>query len=188
LNVDGIDAFSVSFETRPILVLSSDKGATDRSRFDAAHELGHIVMHDEPDDDEHARIEKQAHWFAAAFLAPSEDLAEELPDEVDWDQFAMLKKRWGLSMAALLMRARDLKRISDADYVRGMKFMSMKGWRKKEPVQLGAPERPILLGKAVAALSGVGALHEIAGEADLPIGLIEAIVGASTDSRPRVEI
>lgn len=41
-----LDAFSIPFPAeRPIVVLGDDKGHFDRSRFDAAHELGHLVMH-----------------------------------------------------------------------------------------------------------------------------------------------
>jgi Zn-dependent peptidase ImmA (M78 family)/DNA-binding XRE family transcriptional regulator len=189
LNVNEIDAFSVAFEARPIVVLSSDKGAVDRSRFDAAHELGHLVMHRAPEEDEHARIERQAHWFAAAFLAPAEQLVYELPDHADWQRLATLKRRWGLSMSSLLIRARDLKRISDAEYVRAMKYMSMKGWRKTEPVQLGHPERPTLLGKATELLPTTGAsLKTLAEGAGLPVQLVDAIVGASTEHRPRIEV
>jgi Zn-dependent peptidase ImmA (M78 family)/DNA-binding XRE family transcriptional regulator len=184
-----IDAFSVFFEARPLIVLSSDKDAADRSRFDAAHELGHLVMHVNPNADEHARIEKQAHWFAAAFLAPTDELVEELPTYVDWQQLAQLKRRWGLSIASLLMRARDLKRISESEYVQAMKYMSMKGWRKREPVQIGAPERPSLLGKASQALSDAGVTVDLIGaEVGLPSQFVDEILGASVDRRPRVHI
>lgn len=189
LNVAEIDAFSVAFDSRPIVVLSSDKDAADRSRFDAAHELGHLVMHRQPNEEDHGRIERQAHWFAAAFLAPSDQLADELPDRADWQRLALLKRRWGLSMGSLLIRARDLKRISEAEYVRAVKYMSVKGWRKREPIQLGQPERPSLLAKAVEVLPKAGvSLESLAEEAALPFQLVDSIVGASTDQRPRVEI
>lgn len=189
LKVEGIDAFSVAFDSRPVVVLSADKGAADRSRFDAAHELGHLVIHQEPNEDEHKIIEKQAHWFAAGFLAPADEIEDELPRFVDWQQLAMLKGRWGLSMASLLVRSKDLRRISEAEFERAMKFMSMKGWRKSEPVQLGTPERPTLLEKATDALSLAGmSLRAVAEEANLPYQIVEQIIGASTDKRPRVEI
>lgn len=189
LDVSEIDAFSVPFQSRPVVVLSADKSAADRSRFDAAHELGHLVMHETNDDSEHRRIEQQAHWFAAAFLAPTSELESELPKSLDWPALASLKRRWGLSMASLLMRTRDLGRISEAEYTRGMRHMSLKGWRKVEPVQLGAPERPLLLGRAVAALATTGmSLESLAEECGLPSELVEQIVGASRDERPRVEI
>jgi Zn-dependent peptidase ImmA (M78 family)/transcriptional regulator with XRE-family HTH domain len=189
LGAADIDAFTVHFEARPIVVLSSEKGAADRSRFDAAHELGHLVMHVQPDEAEHTIIEKQAHWFAAAFLAPPDEIAEELPKRVDWQQLASLKRRWGVSMSSLLIRARDQQAISEAEYVQAMKYMSMKGWRRNEPVQIGSPEIPTLLGKATDALASTDvALEALAAEAGLPLQLVESIVGASADRRPRVKI
>jgi Zn-dependent peptidase ImmA (M78 family) len=62
-----VDAFSVNFPGRPVVVLGVDKAVTARSRFDAAHELGHLVLRSES----HAgtkEAEKQAHRFGAAFL------------------------------------------------------------------------------------------------------------------------
>ena len=73
-----VDAFSVPFPDRPVVILGDDKAKRDRERFSAAHELGHLVMH----DPEHAgtkMIEAQAHRFAAAFLMPSGDIHAELP-------------------------------------------------------------------------------------------------------------
>lgn len=40
-----VDAFSVKFPGRPIVILGVDKAVTARSRFDAAHELAHLVLH-----------------------------------------------------------------------------------------------------------------------------------------------
>jgi hypothetical protein len=40
-----VDAFSLPFHDRPVVVLGADKNDRARSRFDAAHELGHLVTH-----------------------------------------------------------------------------------------------------------------------------------------------
>jgi Zn-dependent peptidase ImmA (M78 family) len=139
-----VDAFSLPFRDRPIVVLGADKNDRARSRFDAAHELGHLVMHGEdlwglPD------VERQAHRFAAAFLMPKQDIASELPQYPDWPRFFALKRQWQVSLAALLMRARVLGRISEGDYVTAIKAASARGWRRIEPVPLGRPEQPNLL-------------------------------------------
>src|SRR5206468_5966177 len=67
-----VDAFSVAFSDHPIAVLAADKDKWDRSRFDAAHELGHIVMHAESAGVPEA--ERQANEFAAAWLMPDSDI------------------------------------------------------------------------------------------------------------------
>ena len=66
------------FRDHPVVVFASDKNDRARSRFDAAHELGHLVMHGDllwglPE------IEKQAHQFAAAFLMPAGASRSSLP-------------------------------------------------------------------------------------------------------------
>lgn len=139
-----VDAFSLPFPDRPVVVLGSDKQDRARSRFDAAHELGHLVLHGDqmwglPE------IEKQAHRFAAAFLMPQEDIVDELPSRADWPTLFALKQKWQVSIAALLMRARDLEKMSPAAYMGGMKVMSARGWRRTEPVPLGTPEQPRLV-------------------------------------------
>lgn len=138
-----VDAFSLPFADRPVVVLGSDKNDRARSRFDAAHELGHLVMHGEqvwgvPE------VEKQAHEFAAAFLMPREDIENELPDRASWVQLFELKLRWQVSLAALLMRAKTLGRMSETNYLTAVKAASARGWRRVEPVPLGEPEQPEL--------------------------------------------
>ena len=54
-------------------------------------------------------IETQAHQLAAAFLMPAEDIVMELPRRVDWPVLFELKRRWQVSLAALLMRAKTLR-------------------------------------------------------------------------------
>jgi Zn-dependent peptidase ImmA (M78 family) len=63
-----MDAFSVPYEDRPVVVLCADKRKKDRSRFDAAHKLGHLVMHGSGDSPPTTTMEDQANWFAAGFL------------------------------------------------------------------------------------------------------------------------
>lgn len=146
LGDDRVDAFSVNFADHPVAVLATDKDKWDRSRFDAAHELGHLVMHDEAAGVPEA--ERQANEFAAAFLMPARDIRSELPDRSDWRAFMSLKQEWGTSMASLLRRAYTLDRMADTTYVGANKIMSARGWRRHEPVD-GEPERPRILPKAM---------------------------------------
>ena len=135
-DLDKVDAFCVPYSDRPIIVLGANKGLRDRSRFDTAHELGHLVMHS-PEDEGSKTAEKQAHRFAAAFLMPAEDIRHELPDKAQWPRLVELKAKWQVSIAALLTRARTLGVMAPNTYVQAYKFMSMRGWRKVEPGRLG---------------------------------------------------
>ena len=69
-----IDAFSTSRTPRPVIVLARDKDDVYRHRFNAAHELGHLVMHTDaiPGDIQH---EREANAFAAEFLSPESESA-----------------------------------------------------------------------------------------------------------------
>jgi Zn-dependent peptidase ImmA (M78 family) len=141
LGTADVDAFSLPFPDHPVVVLGTDKNDRARSRFDGAHELGHLVMHGEQIWGM-TQIEKQAHAFAAAFLMPADQIRDELPLTVDWPILFNLKRRWQVSLAALLMRARTLGRMNEATYLTAVKAASARGWRRVEPVPLGDPEEP----------------------------------------------
>jgi Zn-dependent peptidase ImmA (M78 family) len=146
-----IDAFSGRWHGRPYDLLASEKGDAARSRFDAAHELGHLVMHPDPDPTNREH-EVQAHLFASAFLMPRDAIRHELPRAVDWPELIRLKARWKVSLQALLRRGLDVGSISNAQYRRGMAVLSARGWRKLEPGDAGKVEDPQLLAHALQLL------------------------------------
>lgn len=182
---DGIDAFSWPGEDRPIVILGLDKDDRARSRFDAAHELGHIVMHRDHPAPADRGLERQAHRFASSFLLPGARLREEWPEgKLQWRDLMALKRRWQMSLAALLYRAREDGLLSSTGYESAVKYTSRMGWRKREPLDLGPPERPRLLRRAVRALSESGiALEDLAREAHLPLELLSEYVLMPGSSR-----
>lgn len=182
----GIDAFSHAQGSRPVVILGSDKGDAARSRFDAAHELGHLVCH--PDADPGGEQEQQAHAFAAELLMPRARFQRILPRRFDLGDYARLKREWGVSIAALLYRAKTLEVISDAAYRRAIMIMNKRYGRKSEPYPLERPELPALLATAchVAERSGLSQ-ERIASEACLSLEDLDAIVG-NPDPRPLVTV
>jgi Zn-dependent peptidase ImmA (M78 family) len=181
-----IDAFSVAFSDRPVVVLCSDKGLRDRSRFDAAHELGHLVMH-EPVVVGTRTAEKQADQFAAAFLMPEVGIIRFLPDKLELSALMALKKRWGVSMASLLYRASTLGVMSEEAYIQAVKAMSARGWRTREPEPLGPPESPQLLFKAVAILRDNGVSEDdLVTLTCLPVDQVQRICTSTAPTRPKV--
>lgn len=136
-----VDAFSVPFSDHPVVVLSTAKNDRARSRFDAAHELGHFVLHGDQIWGV-KEVETQAQQFAAAFLMPEDEIREHLPETADWTTLFRLKEAWHVSLAALLMRARTLGRMTENTYLNAVKAASARGWRRVEPVPLGEPELP----------------------------------------------
>lgn len=75
---------------------------------------------------------------------PATDIYRELPRHADWPVLFDLKRRWQVSLAALLMRAKNLGRMSDSSYLTAVKALSTRGWRRVEPVPWapGAAHRP----------------------------------------------
>jgi hypothetical protein len=67
--------------------------------------------------------------------------------------WAVLKEQWGVSMQALLYRARRLGRLGDVSYRNAMTTISARGWRRDEPGLITAIEQPSLLPKAVELLN-----------------------------------
>ena len=134
-----MDGASQWFQTdgRPYVFLSADKANGVRSRFDAAHELGHLVLHRSVSGLDFTKrnpeIERQAHRFASAFLLPAEAFAAEV-SRPSLDTFLTLKPRWKVSVAAMIVRCTDLGIIDDAYATRLWKNYSARGWRKGEPL------------------------------------------------------
>jgi Zn-dependent peptidase ImmA (M78 family)/DNA-binding XRE family transcriptional regulator len=186
-----VDAFSWPQEDRPIVILAADKGKKDRSRFDAAHELGHLVMHAHQPEPGNRDLEKQAHRFAGAFLLPADQLIAEWPKgRLSWNSLLQLKQRWQMSLAALLYRGRDLELLTQTGYESAVRYMSRTGWRVTEPGDLGPPERPRLLRSAMSALDQVGiTIHELADQANLQIEDVqEYLNGLAARGRVNVDV
>jgi Zn-dependent peptidase ImmA (M78 family)/DNA-binding XRE family transcriptional regulator len=175
-----VDAFSWPEPERPIVILGSDKGNRHRSRFDAAHELAHLVLHISDPEPGTQALERQAHRFAGAFLLPRPAIETEWrPGRIDWAFMLELKQRWGVSFAAMLYRARDLALISPTAYESAMRQVSRRGWRRSEPGDVGAPEQPALLSKALDLVekNGIGR-DELAAEAHLPASQVQELLGS----------
>lgn len=145
---EDVDAFSVWHEGRPMVFLVTEKGSTSRTRFDAAHELAHLVMHADVSPGDPDR-EREAHRFAAAFLVPREPFLQECPRRLSLPHFYELKRRWRVSVAALVRRAFDLDILTEASYRRAFVQLSQRGERLDEPDEPPV-EIPTLLHRAVS--------------------------------------
>lgn len=150
-----IDAFSTTALPRPMIVLTPDK-ANDvmRHRFSAAHELGHIVLHHGRQGTD-SQLERQANMFAAEFLTPCEVIRDELPRRVNFNRYAELSQRWGVSVDSLLYRSRELDLISESTARRA--YITLNSLpRRRIPIRDFPGERPELLKTAIELLDGAG--------------------------------
>lgn len=130
-NCEEVDAFSLWKNDRPFVFLNTKKTA-EHSRFDAAHELGHLVLHKHgaPNGQE---AESQANTFASAFLMPLGDVTATVSAIYSLNDLIALKKRWIVSVAALAYRLHKIGILSDWRYRALFIEISQKGYRKLEP-------------------------------------------------------
>ena len=130
-----VDAFSVWHEGTPFVFLNTFKSA-EHSRFDAGHELGHLVrdrhsmLHGKAHSPE---MEREANAFASAFLLPRDDVVARRPSLVTVPQLIDLKSYWGVSLAALAYRMNSLELVTEWSYRTLCIDIAKKGYRTKEP-------------------------------------------------------
>jgi Zn-dependent peptidase ImmA (M78 family)/transcriptional regulator with XRE-family HTH domain len=144
LGSDEIDAFSCWIRQRPYILLGSDKKSCCRSRFDAAHEIGHLLLHrhigqeDLGDKSVREHIEYEANMFAGAFLLPRNSMLREFYS-TRMKHLEGLKARWRVSMQAVAHRAKDIGIIDDHQYILFRKQISFNRWNKDEPLDKQIP-------------------------------------------------
>ncbi len=184
-----VDAFSHWIGGQPVMVLSAAKDDAARSRFDAAHELGHLVMHHDAEPGSQL-AERQAHLFASCLLAPPEVLVDQLPRRVDWGALGELKSTWGMSLKSLAFAANRLGVWRESTYRTAMVQYNSAGWGSGvgEPVSIGSAERPSVLGKAAALVDQHGVpVAELAEACGLPAEVLSEVLQATSD-RPRLRL
>ena len=144
-STNDVDAFSeyidLGEDPTYLIAYSSNKTSAARIHFDIAHELGHICLHEWSDDieelsrDEYKSREVEANEFASAFLLPAETFGEDAssgPQTIQY--YKQLKKKWKVSIAAMILRAHRLKIMSDLEYTYLFKTLQRRGLRKIEPL------------------------------------------------------
>ena len=142
-NIDGLTARVRRGAAGLLSVIVVNRTAWgERQRFTLAHELGHIVLHAASGVD----AEKTAHRFAGAFLMPAEALWAEMGahrSSIGWSELFDLKRLFGVSVQALVVRCRDLG-IFDAKLCQRLfRDFSRFGWRSppyREPFAMPGEE------------------------------------------------
>lgn len=131
-----LDAYSLWRNDVPYVFLNTTK-TTERSRHDAFHELGHLVMHRHTGS-KHASAEDEANAFASAFLMPREDLLAETHWDMDLRDLIKKKRRWGVSAASLNYALHKAGRLSDWSYRGNYIALGQQYGRIEEPEPMTA--------------------------------------------------
>lgn len=176
LSVDAteVDAFSMWRQSTPFVFLNTKKSA-EHSRFDAAHELGHLVLH-RHGSPQGREAEHEANAFASAFLMPRANVLAHAPRMASIDHLVKLKKLWGVSVAALTYRLHTVGVLSDWHYQSLYIEISSRGYRKKEPDE-GPRENSQVLQKVFAALRDESVSKgDIASELCIPAEELDQLV------------
>lgn len=178
-NTREVDAFSLWRDDIPYVFLNRFKSA-ERSRFDAAHELAHLVLHKHGGAGsayQASDVEKEANAFAGAFLMPASDVKAicrrplyGVNDLVDY------KKRWGVSVSAFNYRVHELGLITSAKYNSNYVEMSRRGWLKTEPYGLPREQSSILQDVMNDILSRGITKAKVAADIAVPPSEVEALL------------
>lgn len=169
-----VDAFSHwdEWRRRPFVFLTTAKSG-ERRRMDAAHELGHLVMHRRVDlaGADARAIERQANDFAAAFLMPSAGFMATAPRGFSMQQAMQIKKVWRVSVVAAIFRGHELGLLSDWQYHHLFAAAGSMGMRSKEPDGI-EPEVSQVGGKVIEFEAGAGGVLAMARGTGIPTQII----------------
>ncbi len=171
-----------------------------RVRYDAAHELGHALLHSKVTIEEfrdpamNKIIERQAHRFAASFLFPQSAFLDEVRVP-SLDYFCSLKKKWGISIGAMVYRAWTLGLVDDEERKNLFQNMTRRGWRGAlrepfdEPGEMSV-ERPRMLRRGMEAVidAGLFGRSTFLAALALPENEIEQIVGLQAGAFRTAEV
>lgn len=145
-----VDAYSFWRDDIPYILLNTMK-SPERSRFDAAHELAHLVLHRHlPKTGRQEELE--ADRFASAFLMPKSSVMSKIPRMPSLNFLIEVKKYWKVSLAALVRRTFDIGLSSDWHYRQLCMDLSRKGYRKVEPKGITNREVSMILEKVFHSL------------------------------------
>jgi Zn-dependent peptidase ImmA (M78 family)/transcriptional regulator with XRE-family HTH domain len=143
LEANGVRIFSLAIDAREVDAFSQWKGETpfiflnnhkssEHSRWDAAHELGHLVLH-RHGSPQGRDTEREADLFASAFLMPQTSVISYANRNPSLPGLIKLKANWIVSVSALNRRLHDVGMTSDWQYRTLSIEIAKRGYRTHEP-------------------------------------------------------
>lgn len=137
----------------PVIGYLGRNNTGDRLRFTKVHELGHMILHKYRIHLTRQQMESEAHQFAGAFLMPEDDARAIFAKNDSISTFVDAKAGWGISISALVMRVSALNLIEPKRAKSLQVQISMRGWKKHEPVAVSV-ESPLLFKQMIGQAYG----------------------------------
>jgi Zn-dependent peptidase ImmA (M78 family)/DNA-binding XRE family transcriptional regulator len=170
-----VDAFSLWRKGIPFIFLNTLKTA-ERSRFDAAHELGHLVLHSEDHIPHGREQEQEANHFAASFLMPKSSVLAHMPRCPSTRQIVAGKRIWKVAAMALTHRLYEIGLSSEWHYRNATIGLGRLGYRTGEPGGIQRETSQVFT-KVFSALRAEGlTLNEVAKELHLSTADLNELV------------
>ncbi|KIA60387.1 hypothetical protein FG87_37240 [Nocardia vulneris] len=184
---DAVDAYSMWQGGTPYVFLARRK-SPERIRFDLAHEIGHLVLHDgEPC--ETAVIEREADAFASEFLVPAASVVEYLSSTPSVSDILAVRSQFKVSAMALAMAAHKSGRISDWIYRQICIELSTRGFRSSEPGGMPNYEMSRVFPQVLRRSSAKVSARVIADDLELPTSDVHALTfGAELRFAQQIEV
>lgn len=133
---ESFDGFAGWVDGHPVIVLATwlNKDIP-RKRFTTLHEAAHLLV--APHTDLSGKeLETFCNRFAGAMLIPAEVFTADwggFRHRLSLEELIDLKRRYGMSIAAIMHRAHDLKLIDDSRYRQFSIIRKKKMWHRDEP-------------------------------------------------------
>ncbi|WPJ95224.1 ImmA/IrrE family metallo-endopeptidase [Coraliomargarita algicola] len=138
---DGLAAWA---DDIPFMLVNRNIQDTCRLRFTLLHELGHLLLQI-PEKFDTKEVERLCNRFASAMLFPTDAFKAHFGERrhhFTIQELISLKEEWGMSIAAIAYRAKDLKILSEERHRNFSINLRERGFKKKEPGTYAMAERP----------------------------------------------
>jgi Zn-dependent peptidase ImmA (M78 family) len=136
--LNNVCAFSCWLFEMPIVLLRAHGEGRARVRFDAAHELGHLLMH--RDVEGVGQVEEEAQAFARNLLLPRQALCDRNGARLDLATINAVSETFGISRMAVIYAARKYELITSASFKGLIIRASQLGWRNRDSFDSRPPE------------------------------------------------
>lgn len=171
-----VDSRCITTDNRYPIIVFNKTLLGDRQRFSLAYQLGHLIMHVYYTIDWSRDVVHEANLFASEFLMPEKEIRKDFDNGITLALFAQLKKKWKVSMIALLYRADDLGYFTPNQKRYMLQQFNEQNIRRREPKELDIPvEQPNLIRQWISTLKKKKKLNASGVAAELHLNLDDFI-------------